>query len=254
MDSLVEKARADLARLEAREADLHAELAQLHTEKQRIETFLELADEIARRYQTEAAHGLATVTSGPVPPEVQETTESVNTTGGLLPAVERPRFFGQSLPVAAASLIQISGKPLTENEILEGLEDGGVKMVSGKPLANLRFALRRRPDLVRYEGGKWHALADVTTLPPPPTGAVPNRSPEQHLRKTMEGLAAAKERGVIGGRRPTFNAAQRERVFALLAEGKSVAEVADAVGASKSLIYLWRRNAKAGAGSQGRTD
>ena len=213
---------------------------QVHDEKARAQAFLELAREMERRYEDEEKRSLAQERPGGDVATVQQGT--VNDT---LPAVdsgaERPRFFGQSLPVAAASFVQNSGKPLTEAEILEGLIAGGIKMVSAKPLANLRFALRRRPDLLRYDGGKWHAVIDVTTLPLPPTGAVPNRAPDQHLRKTMEGMAAARERGVVGGRRPMFDDAERNRVFALLADGKSVREVSQEAGVSRSLIYNWIR-------------
>ncbi len=251
MDSLVDRARAELARWEARDAEVRAQLSQLEAElsgiqheKLRIQTFLDLAQEMASRF----ASGSASTSIQPVEvsqPVPNQGANSVDKTGigGTVPT-ERPRFFGQSLPVAAASLIQDRGQPLTETEILEGLEAGGLKMVSVKPHVNLRFALRRRPDLVRYEDGKWHTVVDVTTVPLPQTGAVSNRSPEMHLLKTMEGMANARERGVIGGRRRIFDAEQRERVFALRSAGKSATEISKAVGVSKSLIYLWLRNAQ----------
>ena len=53
----------------------------------------------------------------------------------------------------AASLIQTTGRGMTENEILYGLRAGGVKLTSAQPVANLRLALRKRADLVRMRRG-----------------------------------------------------------------------------------------------------
>lgn len=55
--------------------------------------------------------------------------------------------------------------------------------------------------------------------------------------RTRAGLAAAKARGRVGGRRRTVTAEQEAQAIALLRAGTDVPAVADAIGVSKSLIY-----------------
>ena len=55
--------------------------------------------------------------------------------------------------------------------------------------------------------------------------------------RTMAGLAAARARGRVGGRRVRFTAAVRAKAERMLKAGKTVPEVAAAIGFSKSTIH-----------------
>lgn len=57
------------------------------------------------------------------------------------------------------------------------------------------------------------------------------------VERTKAGLAAAKARGRVGGRRRTVTAEQEAQAIEMLRAGNSVPAVADALGVSKSLIY-----------------
>lgn len=55
--------------------------------------------------------------------------------------------------------------------------------------------------------------------------------------RTLAGLASAKAQGRVGGRRPALTKAQVEHAAALIAEGKSVTEVARLLGTTRQTIY-----------------
>jgi DNA invertase Pin-like site-specific DNA recombinase len=57
------------------------------------------------------------------------------------------------------------------------------------------------------------------------------------VERTKAGLAAAKARGKVGGRRRTVTAEMEEQAIALLRAGHDIPHVAKAIGVSKSLIY-----------------
>ena len=60
------------------------------------------------------------------------------------------------------------------------------------------------------------------------------------VERTKAGLAAARARGRVGGRRMTFTLEQRDQALALLAEGVTVREVAEKMGISRAVIYKWK--------------
>jgi DNA invertase Pin-like site-specific DNA recombinase len=57
------------------------------------------------------------------------------------------------------------------------------------------------------------------------------------IERTKAGLAAAKARGRVGGRRRIFTDKQRDAALAVLRAGGSVPEAAKAAGCSPSLVY-----------------
>lgn len=59
---------------------------------------------------------------------------------------------------------------------------------------------------------------------------------ETAIRKDrqLEGIAAAKAKGIYRGRKPTLD---REKIIVMLAEGKGPTEIATALGASRASIY-----------------
>jgi len=75
------------------------------------------------------------------------------------------------------------------------------------------------------------------------------------VERTKAGLAAAKARGRVGGRRRTVTPEQEAEAIALLRAGHDVPHVADAIGVSKSLIYQrargeWAPRIAEGAGGK----
>lgn len=62
------------------------------------------------------------------------------------------------------------------------------------------------------------------------------------VERTKAGLAAAKARGRVGGRKRTVTAEQEAQAIAMLRAGNSIPSVADAIGVSKSLIYQRARD------------
>lgn len=62
------------------------------------------------------------------------------------------------------------------------------------------------------------------------------------VERTKAGLAAAKARGRVGGRRRTVTPEQEAKAIAMLRAGHSVPAVAEAIGVSKSLIYTRARD------------
>jgi hypothetical protein len=217
----VDQIEARLARIREEAQSLRDRLAILADQESELQIALKWAKTLDAESPLKATASLNEPSPNPAAAET-------------LTASPQAQFFGQSLAVAAASLIKSRGHPLSEDDILEGLRAGGVRMVSERPIVNLRFALRRRPDLVISTGGKWDVVPDAD-LTPPPSGAVA-RSPD-HLRKTMEGLAAAKERGVSGGRRTLLP--KRELFYQLLEGGLTAKQASERAGVSKSTAYNW---------------
>jgi DNA invertase Pin-like site-specific DNA recombinase len=60
------------------------------------------------------------------------------------------------------------------------------------------------------------------------------------VERTKAGLASARARGRIGGRRMTFTLEQRDEALRLLSEGLTVREVAEKLGISRAVIYKWK--------------
>ena len=55
--------------------------------------------------------------------------------------------------------------------------------------------------------------------------------------RTMDGLAAARARGRIGGRKPKMSAKHIEEAKKMYSEGKTVQDIADLLGVSRPTIY-----------------
>lgn len=84
-------------------------------------------------------------------------------------------------------------------------------------------------------------------------GAFAQMEREMIQERTMAGLKAARERGVVGGRRPTYTQAQYEEAERLTrsveegGEGLSPKDAAERAGVGRSMFYKWRKE-KSGAG------
>ena len=161
-------------------------------------------------------------------------------------------FYGKPLAEAGALLLSLAGHSMNEQEIVAGLMSAGVPMASTNAVVNFRMAARRRPDLLFTRAGRWY-LAESSAEEPAPvaTGCVPNRSREDHIAKSLEGLALARARGVIGGRRssiPEETRREAERLLAPVAdggEGLSANEVIKRLSMPRSTVYKIASSLKA---------
>ena len=209
-------------------AEFDARLADIEGRAERLSIYLELAS----IYEPAVAH----------PPLPQPAFEALQPS--VSDAQKASPFFGKSLAEAGATLVSMAGRPLSDQEIVEGLVAHDMKLVSRQPVANLRLALRRRTDLVRNEGGKWHLVA-LPTGSNTPSGCMPNRDPTNHLAQTMKGLAAARERGVKGGRHPIFSpeiVAEAQRL--MREEGLSPYAAGKRLGIKPSTVAKWKQAMK----------
>lgn len=57
------------------------------------------------------------------------------------------------------------------------------------------------------------------------------------VSRTKDGLAAARSRGRIGGRKPSLNVNRLETARSMYTQGKSVKEIAELMGVSRPTIY-----------------
>ena len=78
-------------------------------------------------------------------------------------------------------------------------------------------------------------------------GAFAQMEREMIQERTMAGLKAARARGVVGGRRPTYSQEQYEEADRLTrsakegGEGLSPKDAAERVGIGRSMFYKWRK-------------
>ena len=214
-------------RRDAYNAAVDSRLAAKHSEAEAIRTYLRMRS----------------LYEGSAPPAPKLTALSL----------ESP-FYGKPIAEAGAVLLEQVGHPMTEEEIMEGLRAAGVPITSVNPVVNFRMAARRRPDLLFTKSGFWHrAVHDAAqeAAAPPSTGCVPNRDRELHMAKSLEGLALARARGVVGGRRSTMAPGTREKALQMATsveeggEGIPVREVAAQLGISRPVVYKILKSAKA---------
>jgi RNA polymerase sigma factor (sigma-70 family) len=130
----------------------------------------------------------------------------------------------------AIRLMGLYGHSIAETAEMLGIPEGTVKSQVSRARALLsddQFAARLRAIAPKEE--------DEMSLLPMPTG--PELPP---IPKAKNYQPSA--RGVRGGGKPTFD---KEEIIRLVKEGKSVNEVAAAVGCSRSLVYLVKTEARA---------
>lgn len=63
---------------------------------------------------------------------------------------------------------------------------------------------------------------------------------EVGVERTKAGLASAKARGRVGGRRPVFTPEQRLAALEMLRQGVTVRQAAEVLGISRAVIYKWK--------------
>jgi hypothetical protein len=237
----VPQAEADLSNLESRAGALEAELAGVRAEIDRIKIYLELAN----RY------GGGTIghdSAAPMPSDQLNGAAQTAISANSMPLgdetlIEACR--GKSIPDAAIALIRLAGRPLSEEEIVDGLRRGGVTLVSEVPVVNLRFALlrkRRETSAVRMTKDKLWDLGDDDAAHEDEfsqSGFVQNRNRNEHAERSRQGLLAARERGVKHGARSKITDEIKEMVETLMAKKVPAIEIARQAGISVNTYYRW---------------
>ncbi len=225
--SLIERARADLDRVEAQIADLQDKIATLQSDlddsfasKQKLIN----AIEVIRSYGEEVGR-----------------KESVYNTSYDYPTLDKTNpMYGKSVPEAAILLIKDAGRPLTGKEIVRKMQALGVVFTMPDPVMNANLSLNKRKDLVtRLERGRWAIVGSEfhSEKKGIDTGCVSRASDDDHYEKTLAGLAASKARGVRGGRKPVLVNGKEEKARELLKQGMAPTKVAQVIGISRTTIY-----------------
>ena len=130
-------------------------------------------------------------------------------------------------------------------KLLEQLREGDVVVVT--KYDRLARSLRDLIDIVetiRERGAGFRSLGeDIDTTTPTGRlifhvfGSIAEFERERIVERTKEGLAAARKRGRVGGRRPALNPEQREAVRQMRdEEGRSVSEIARLFDVSRQTV------------------
>lgn len=229
--SLVERVAADLALVETKIAAIQIELKDLLISKLRLTDALD----VMKSYLEDK-----TKVSNPQIENMSTEEEAVTATGSFPKLDESSPMYGKSVPEAAVYLINQAKRPLTAKEIVKRMQDLGVVFTMPDPIMSANLSLNKRKNLVtRLKGGKWSIKEtvqhdkEVWTN----TGCVKRLSDDEHYEKTLAGLAAARARGVRGGRRPVMVNGKDEKARELLQQGIPPTKVAQEIGISRSAIY-----------------
>ena len=197
------KAQADLAEVEARIEELQARAAKLRA-------YIELASEY------EAS------TTSKSPREEQFSDSPVPKLDNTSP------FYGKSLASAAIFVLEQANEPLTAMEIAQALKNAGWDFVSERPKATVQWALhalsKKTGEVITTTKDRWALLSWRS----------------EHVKKSIQGLKRAEQRGVHLGAPPKMTEAKKAIAETMLSGGASVAEIAEALGVAEITIKRYR--------------
>jgi hypothetical protein len=232
-----------LARMEQEASDLRRQIADFQAKLAAAQAKLATVEAAAQAFQDYLK--VAAPHEPPAPP-VAPAPEMPGGAADAAPNALTPGhpLYGKSLAEAGAVLIEAAGRPMTEEEIVAGMRDAGIPETSRNPTVNFRMSARRRPDILVYGDGMWRLAASEGAEPRSvASGCIPNRSREFHMAQSLAGLAAARARGVKGGRKPTIPPDAGENLRRLIApkeaggEGLSPRQAAFRLNISPSTAY-----------------
>jgi hypothetical protein len=261
-DVSVQDAESDLTKLKARataiEADLarvraplEAELARVHADIEEIRTYLKLASRYGERGENRD--------SVRAPPIQSNGTDKSTISANALPMSDEilaQACRSKSIPDGAIALIRLAGRPLSKEEMADGLRRAGVTFVSDNPANNVHFSLvKKRKDTGAVKltaDKKW--TVDESYDPEHETrrsgGFVPNRDRNEHAERTRRGLLAARDRGATPGRRSKITPEMKRAAEEMRAEGISWTEIAKQIGVTPITLQRWREKGIISNGAQ----
>jgi len=157
-------------------------------------------------------------------------------------------FYGMGMGDASVKQLDISGRPMSPREIAAAFSQAGFEIASEDPPSKISSALADRAkstssDVVRVERGKWGLrrwyTADQLAMIEASLGGTPTRDADLHLAKSMQGMEAARARGVRLGRASIWTSAKlAEAVRIAQAEPDiGMQEMAKRLGCSKTAFY-----------------
>jgi hypothetical protein len=243
-DVSIERAKADLANLEARANALEAELANVRAEIEQIKIFLRLSSKygVVGEMVHISGHGHVVQSN-----ETDKSRVFIDDSG-FSNTVLMDACSGKSIPDAAIELIRLAGRPLSEDAIVDGLQRGGVTLISKTPAVNLRFALlrkRKETGAVKQTDEKLWDLnhsANSESEIHKQSGFVQNRDRNNHAERSRQGLSAARQRGVKNGPRSKITPEIKEIAEGLIVKGVSLKEIAELIGVTAPTLNRWRKS------------
>jgi hypothetical protein len=145
------------------------------TYRKRIETLQDFIKEL----QAESGAQGTTAAAGVIASDSQEAS-------GLPVDVKEWQFMGKSQPEAAKVLLALAGRPLTTEQIIEGIRKGGVEVGGGK--FTFYNILARSDDVVRFRRNTW----GLTEWPGAPKKKIPQ--PRKQSRRAKRATVRAHTR------------------------------------------------------------
>jgi hypothetical protein len=119
---------------------------------------IEMYQAMISEWEKELGGTSATTFSGSVGESDQPSGRSKPAAGDILSLVRNFQFFGRTQTDAAKGLLELIGHPLTTEEIMEGIEKGGVKLGGKTPKdkkQNFYTILNRSKEFGRAARNTW---------------------------------------------------------------------------------------------------
>lgn len=177
-------------------------------------------------------------------------------------------FEGLTKPQMAKETLCLSQKPMTTREILDFWIKNGRAPKGSNREASVRKSLREREkspgDVLHLGGGKWglrewHTPDEVQEIMDRVAGKDLGRARdhEEHVKKTVEGIRKAQEKGVYVGAPPKITPEQWDLAVCMADSGESLREIHRQIQAkltpdggkapSYQAIHLYSEDIKSGA-------
>lgn len=144
---------------------------------------IEILQELIRELQADAGQGAV----GAAPSGDFDAMDVVTSNGNLPIEVKEWQFMGKSQPEAAKALLAAAGRPLTTEQIIEGIKKGGVEVGGGK--FTFYNILARADDVVRFRRNTW-GLAE---WPGAPKKRAPQPRKKRNPRRTVSRTVKSKQ-------------------------------------------------------------
>ena len=153
-------------------------------------------------------------------------------------------YYGMGLGEACVKCILLAGTSLAPRDIWATLESAGFQSAHDDPISAVARVLPRRAkthgDVLLVGKGRWNLKAqyneqDLVAIKKG-LGGMAGRDHAKHVEKTKQGMNIARARGAKLGQPYKLTESLAREIKRLMADGKRIREVSDAVGLSYSTI------------------